>query len=525
MKNIFKILIPSLFILSSCEKNIDLFPQSNLTTSNYFTNTLEIQTALTGCYTGLQAPLLEEWKMSELRSDNSIMGSASSKSAPNKDLSDLDLFTPPTSHQGVYNYWSTNYYNIRNINVLLNALNVNYDETTGVVTKDANSVEISANDLKKFSSEAATLRAYHYFNLVRLFGGVFLIHEPVQPIAALAINRSNVADVYKLIIADLQYAIANSPSLTFATIPSADFGRMNIWTAKALLAKVYLTLNRKTDAIPLLNDIISNSGYGLLPIYSDIFSIGNEMNKEILFAVRYKAGGLGLGSPFQNLFAPELSGAAIVNGDGSGFNNGTYELETSYASTDVRKAVNIAIWPTATTAVTSNSRRVYPKKFITPVTTVNDGEGDWIVIRYADILLMLAEAQGNTASSLALINQIRTRAGNSTIPLTALNVPNDQRFADSLSKERRIEFAFENVRWYDLLRFNVTMPLQSQDAVARLKANYAFMFPYHYSKYPSPAPTLATIQGFVTNDKLLLPIPQREIDNNTKLVIPQNPGY
>jgi len=99
-----------------------------LTTSNYFSNTLEIQTALTGCYTGLQAPLLEEWKMSELRSDNSIMGSAASKSAPNKDLSDLDLFTPPTSHQGVYNYWSTNYYNIRNINVLLNALNVNYDE-------------------------------------------------------------------------------------------------------------------------------------------------------------------------------------------------------------------------------------------------------------------------------------------------------------------------------------------------------------------------------------------------------------
>jgi len=51
------------------------------------------------------------------------------------------------------------------------------------------------------------------------------------------------------------------------------------------------------------------------------------------------------------------------------------------------------------------------------------------------------------------------------------------------------------------------------------------MFPYHYSKYPSPAPTLVTIQGLVTNEKLLLPIPQREIDNNTKLVIPQNPGY
>jgi len=249
------------------------------------------------------------------------------------------------------------------------------------------------------------------------------------------------------------------------------------------------------------------------------------MNKEILFAVRYKAGGLGLGSPFQNLFAPELSGSAIVNGDGSGFNNGTYELETSYAATDLRKAVNIAIWPTATTAVTSSSRRIYPKKFINQVTTVNDGEGDWIVLRYADVLLMLAEAQGNTASSLSLINQVRTRAGNGSIPLTATNVPNDQRFADSLSKERRLEFAFENVRWFDLLRFNSTLPSISQDAVARLQANYAFMYPYHYSKYPSPAPSLATIQGYVTKDRLLLPIPQHEIDNNTHIIIPQNPGY
>jgi hypothetical protein len=109
--------------------------------------------------------------------------------------------------------------------------------------------------------------------------------------------------------------------------------------------------------------------------------------------------------------------------------------------------------------------------------------------------------------------------------LTTVNVPNDKAFADSLSRERRLEFAFENHRWFDLLRFDVTMPQQSENTVARLKSNFAFMFTSHYSRYPSPAPPLATIQGYVTNDKLLLPIPQREIDNNTKLVIPQNPGY
>jgi len=239
--------------------------------------------------------------------------------------------------------------------------------------------------------------------------------------------------------------------------------------------KVYLTLNRKTDAIPLLNDIISNSGYGLvtagLTPYADVFSVSQEMNKEIMFAVRYKAGGIGLGSPWPNAFAPELSGTAVVNGDGAGWNNGAYEMENQYALGDTRKAFTLGIWPTATTAVTSTSRRLYPKKHITPVTLLNDGENDWIVMRYADVVLMLAEAQGYSLASLNLINQTRSRAGLGATPLTMTNVVNDQGFADSLSKERKLEFAFENIRWYDMIRYKTTLPAISEDAVARLKSN------------------------------------------------------
>ena len=76
--------------LASCKKNIDLYPLSNVTTATFYKNTTDIQTALIGCYNGLQKPLLEEWKLSELRSDNTIMGNPSSKSVPNRDLSDLD---------------------------------------------------------------------------------------------------------------------------------------------------------------------------------------------------------------------------------------------------------------------------------------------------------------------------------------------------------------------------------------------------------------------------------------------------
>jgi len=513
MKKILNLLIAVPFIMVSCTKNIELNPQSNVTISNYYQSASELQIALTGCYNGLRAPLNEEWKMTELRSDNAIMGSPASKSVPNRDLSDLDMFIPNISHQGIYNYWISNYFNIRNTNVVLNSLGINYKEASGTISSDSATLVIAAADKRAIAAEACFIRAYHYFNLVRLFGGVFLVHEPLSPFDATSFNRVAVNDIYKLIIADLQFAAANGATLPYASIPTTILGKVNAWTAKALLAKVYLTLDSKADAIPLLNDIIANSGYGLLPNYSDVFAINNEVNREIMFAIRYKAGGIGLGSPFPNNFAPQLSGSAIINGDGDGLNTPTSEVNLLYAATDLRKATNIGSY--------STSLVLYPKKHVSPVSIVKDGENDWIVIRYADVLLMLAEAQGNTASSLALINQTRVRAG--LTPLLSTDVATTANFEKELVKERRLEFAFENVRWYDILRFNKTMT--TQGAVAVIQAHFSSIYSAHYGKYPSPRSTLVQLQTFINENKLLLPIPQREIDNNTNLVIPQNPGY
>jgi hypothetical protein len=290
-------------------------------------------------------------------------------------------------------------------------------------------------------------------------------------------------------------------------------GRVNSWTAKAMLAKVYLTLNRKAEAIPLLNDVIANSGYGLVATYGDVFSISNEMNREILFAIRYKAGGIGLGSSFPNAFAPELSGTAVIIGDGGGFNTPSPDLNLLYAANDLRKAISIGEY--------GSTKVLYPKKMISPVSIVNDAENDWIVMRYADVLLMLAEAQGNSAASLSLINQTRKRAGLTDLLPAAVNTVAS--FERELANERKLEFAFENVRWYDLIRYNTTMTTISAEQT--LKNHYSATFTAHYGRYPSPRPTLAQIQAYVTKDRLLLPIPQREIDNNTTLKIPQNPGY
>ncbi|OSZ77253.1 hypothetical protein CAP36_12630 [Chitinophagaceae bacterium IBVUCB2] len=515
MKLIHYILLICTAGLFSCKKTIDLYPQSNLNTGTYYSNYEEVKAALTGCYNGMQRALATEWMFTELRSDNSKQGAPGSTASGNRDLSDLDMFIPATTQQAIYTYWLATYSNIRNTNIVLEKLGVKYDPTTGSITYTAIDIPITDADRKQLAGEAMFIRAYHYFNLVRLYGGVFLVHRPITPDEAKLMNRSSAADIYKLIEADLLTASISMNALKFAQIPSADQGRATRWAAKGLLGKVYLTLNRKPDAITQLQDVITNSGYALQSNYANVFSITNEMNSEILFAVRYKAGGLGLGSHFGNTFAPLGTGSAVINGDGDGLNYPTADLDTA-TNGDLRKPTLIGTFGTGT------ATKWYVKKYLFPVTLVDDGESDWPVLRYADILLMMAEAQGYSQASLDLINSVRPRAG---LPnYTMATVTSVGQFEQALSNERRIEFAFENQRWFDLVRFNTT--LTTITAVQVMKDHYTDEYFSHYRTYVAPAPTLAELHAWVSvNGRLLLPIPQREIDTNTQLAIPQNLSY
>jgi hypothetical protein len=529
-KFILYIAIASSLVFFSCKKVIDQYPESNLNTGTYYSNVTEVRAALAGCYNALQAPINTEWMMTELRSDNSKQGVTGSSSASNRELNELDMFYLNSTHPRVYDYWQTTYNNIRNTNIVLQKLGVSYDAATGTTSFSAINIPISDVDRKQLSGEALTIRAYHYFNLVRLFGGVFLVHTPISPAEAKQMNRSSIAEIYKLIQSDLQLAASSMNILKYNQISTADLGRITGWTAKTLLGKVYLTLNKKTEAITVLTDVKNNSGHALVTVagssgsaYSNIFSASNEVNAEIIFTIRYKGPGLGLGSPFANRFAALNSGAAIVPGDGQGLNYPTAELDSVTKTGDARKGINIARY------ISGATTKLYPRKYfpnpnpaVNPqVMTANDAESDWTVLRFADVLLMLAEAQGNSAASIDLINQVRTRSSAPTI--NAVGITSTKLFEDTLSNERRLEFAFENHRWFDLVRYGTTMT--TINAVDAMKAHFAKEYPVHYKDYPAPALTLAQLQGNVTAEKLLLPIPQREIDTNTQLVIPQNPGY
>ena len=515
------LIIIGLLTFVSCKKAIDLYPVSNLNSETYYKTESEVRAGLTGCYNGMQKPMNLEWQLTELRSDVSKVGATGSQSSINLDYSSLDMYYPAPSNGGIYNYWLNTYNNIRNCNIILQKIGVKYDPSAGTISLGTTDIAMTDSVRKSIAGQAMFIRGYHYFNLARLFGGVFLIHEPTSAETAKTINRSTVEDIYKLILADLETASGYLSNKKFSAIPALNIGDANQWATKALLGKVYLTLNRKADAILKFNDVITNSGYSLQATYANVFSTTTEMNSEILFTVRYKAGGVGLGSSFGNDFAALSSGSTIINGSGQGWNYPTNDVDSNFMLTvtpavtyDSRRASNIAVFGTGSAA------QLYARKFLSPVVLTNDGESDWPVIRYADVLLMLAEAQGYTPSSIALINQIRTRSGLAVLPVSVNSVA---LFEAALNKERMVEFAFENLRFFDILRFGTTLTTISATSIMR--AHFAREYASHYFNYPLPKLSLAELQANVNANRLLLPIPQYEIDTNTQLVIAQNAGY
>ena len=549
MKKSFKYIgILFLLSISGCSDIIDLSSEANISSENFYRNYTEIQTGLTGCYKGMQKPLLQEWSLTELRSDNVIMDSGSSNSVVNQDLSYLDQFYPSTSHLGSYTYWLDTYNNIRNTNVVLNVVGANYNPASTAIEYEPIDTSIaSADQCKSIAAEASFIRAYHYFNLVRLYGGVFLLDEVLTPAQAKTINRSSVADIYKLIEADLINAETWGSKAPYGTAAGDQIGRANSWAAKALLAKVYLTLNRKLEAEIKLNDIYGNSGYGLESSYDRVFSTSNEMNKEILFAIRYKSGGVGLGNPLANLFAPSNSGNAVIGGDGKGYNLPTSEL-TSSTSKDASRALT---WDPSANRRAVNfqlyGKDYYVSKFTSKSTLDYDAENDFPVIRYSDVLLMLAEAKGFNSISIGYINEVRRRAGLIDLSPTPTTIA---AFEKALSNERRWEFAFENQRWFDLLRFTTTtqtiatLPaaniiigtapntvtyttpafpnLKVEGAEYKMKNHMNVQYKI-YAKFSGTLP-LTPIQlfNYANPSRFLLPIPQYEIDTNSNIVIEQN---
>lgn len=484
--------------LVSC--NLDYAPLSYIPEDEYFTNTAELNTGVIGCYNALHGLLYDEWAVTELRADNSRMAITSSTSTTNKDIEQLDQGTISTSSTFVNNYWKAAYEAIYRCNVVLSYIDNASDEYLR----------------NQYAAEAMFIRAHVYFNLVRLWGPVFLVETPISSAEAFGMQRSSKENIYDFIEADLEAIV--SGNMIAETMASADLGRINMLAVKALLAKVYMTnyeagSQKYAEAITLLGEVVASRGgvgMALVP-YSQIFATTNEMNDEILFAVRYRSGSLGLGSPFGNLFAPSSSGSNVIIGDGKAYNYATDEILAAFEEGDLRKDVTVAESyynsVTGEWVITAPCR--YLKKYLSPVTMGYDGESDVPVIRMGDVLLLLAEAinetSGPTAEAFAYLNMVRTRAG--LAELSSAELPSRYEFRQAVRDERRVELAFENQRFYDLMRWGI-----ASDRISEHLLSEAF-----YKGYDSY--DVKPIECW----QVALPIPSTVM--NTNPGIAQNPGY
>lgn len=478
----------SLVVLIFCSCDLSMQPISEIDDGAFYNNTSELNAAVVSCYNGLQSPLRYEWMLTELRSDNARLHTSATTSSDRTMQLDFDQSRISATSEHIYNYWKAVYHNIARCNAVL----MHSD-----VVKDVNL-------RKQYEAEARFIRGYHYFNLVRLFGPVFIVDKQLDAVSARNYKRATVDEVYEFLTADLQFAKDNLPT----DYTPAERGRLTSWAAETMLAKVRMTRNiYDTETRDLIKDIIDNGGFDLLPTYASVFDINNELNNEIIFTVRYTSGGIGLGSPFGNWFAPLQSGASVINGGGSGYNYPTDDLVSCYSSADTRKNATIAL-----DYVDDQGRvvdRRYVTKFLSPVVLKEDGDKDWPILRYADVLLMYAEVlnelEGPT-SALPYINRTRQRAG--LQPIDATEVLNKHQMRMAIEKERRLELAYENHRWFDLIRTERVIEVMQEHWATE---NY-------YATITAETGPLV-----LTENLILLPIPQKEIDINQ--AITQNIGY
>ena len=503
-------------LFGSCKKSfLTLYPEGNLNEGNFYLSATDFQQAVNGAYVPLRDIANNAYFMDEMRSDNANYD-YNQKDRGNAATENLIGFLDDANNTITLNRYQADYNGISRANVILDRLAA----VTFPITDSAKN---------QITGETKALRAHYYFDLVRTYGGVPLtLHEVKGPSDAFR-TRSTADEVYTQIIADFTDALGLLAAPTFA---AAQTGRVTKGMVATELGTVYLQRKDYAKAIPLFQSV-TQMGYSLLSNFRDVFNPANKNgNKELIFDVQFQSGTTGQQSNFIYRFIPittntqNILGVSFNNTIGGwdvptddllsnftagdtrydasiGIIEGTLDANTNFIPTRVVSAVNY----TAPAGVVA--KRFARKFFYPPYTALTQNtDQNWPLYRYSDVLLMMAEClneTGRSAEALPYLNQVRTRAfgaGNGQIMIT------DQAGLRAvIAKERRLELAFENKRWQDLIRTGQAVTVLNAYG-AKLKLQFPYLLPQSY---------------MVTESKLLYPIPLREIQLNTQLT--QNPGY
>lgn len=446
-KYIYLFIFLGLAVLNGCKKDyLSLQPTDTQNGINFFKTRAQFVQAVNGAYAPLQGLYNGSfWAMAEMRSDNtSYEYDPNDRSATNKE--EIDEFRELNNNDIVESFFNASYVDIGRCNVILGRLPA---------------AKLDAAIADTIAGQAYFLRAFNYFNLVRMFGDEPLVLTEAQSVsdAFKVATKSPAANIYTQIIADAQAAIAKLP-VRYAA--GSDKGRVTKGTAETLLAEVYMTQKKFDLAIPLLRAIISSGVYSLNADYADNFDIKKENGPESIFEIQYIEGPNGLGSDFVDTFIPwdyydtDITGYEIANGAPNGWNIPTQDLVNAYEEGDKRRDASL-------TDFTSDEYGIdlpFIKKYQSIGAVKGITGNNFPVYRYADVYLMLAEClneQGfGGGDAFKYLNLVRQRAGLEPKSMgndnPDLNISNQDGFRAAIAHERQVELAFENHRWFDLLR-------------------------------------------------------------------------
>ena len=469
------------FSFSSCSDFLEQNPQTDLSENDFYKTADDILSAVNGAYSSLQeGDIYGNWYVfGEIPSDNTRNQLSGSVTTQNE----FDQFYIDTQNSMIANFWKAAYKVINRTNTILGRID---------------GIEINTELANRYKLECKFIRALMYFNLVRVYGDVPLVLKEISISESYDILREPKENVYNQIIADLKEA--QDLPVSYST---AEDGRATQGAAKALLANVYMTLHKYAEAETILAEIINSGRYSLLENtpgslnidgYKNVFSPVNHNSKEGIFEIQFLKGGYGEGSNYANNFAPENSGTNVVAVGGTGGNNiPEMDIYNAYEEGDLRRdfSMSLGYYDNRKNNEWVESR--YVCKFMDVPYQNNDASNNYPVIRYADVFLMYAEAlnqNGKTAEACKYLNMTRRRGfGYQTTETSPVDLQTTDKaqFALMVEQERRVELAFENHRWFDLIR--------TGRAVEVMRS-----------------------KGFSLNEtNLICPIPQKQIDVNPKL--------
>lgn len=470
MKNL-KLYIPIMVLLSlaACKKDfLDVEDVKTASEQNFYKTPSDAWKALVGAYDGLQRVWAEGIALpvaAEVMSDNAFGGTGNSDGLGYQMMDEFDKLRSPADVSMFERNWAAYYKAVYRANMLL--LKLDQIDWTG-----------SENLRKVYESETRFLRAYCYFDMVRLWGNIPLITQPTTE----NVPQASPDSVYKLIADDLKFAAANLPATSYTNQDAATRGRVTKWAAEALIGRVYLYYTgyynksdlvgtvTKAQALAYLEDVISNGGFGLVEKFANLWpaaSVANyagEENKETIFAIKYtytsNYDGNVDGNHWMVMYGIRGKNYAPY---GLGWGGGTVnaKLWNAYNANDTRRnATIVSIADESIDLQNKNDQREYTGYYQKKYTPMSSGDTslavkmggvnfmigqfqDYVAIRYADVLLMAAELGSPNAQSY--FDDVRERAfGANFSPITVTQA--------AIMEERRFEFAGEGLRYYDLLR-------------------------------------------------------------------------